>query len=57
MENQQDAIALIGPTGGDAEPATTLLKKPYIAPRLEVLDIEATRNGPGAFPDAGIDFS
>lgn len=39
-----------------AEPQ--LPRKPYIAPQLELLDIEATRNGPGAFPDSGgIDYS
>jgi len=32
-------------------------KKPYVAPHLHVLDVEATRNGPGAFPDAGVDYS
>lgn len=38
----------------DAAPA----KKPYVSPRLELLDIEDTRNGPGLMPDSGtIDFS
>jgi hypothetical protein len=40
----------------EAENAVTL--KPYEAPRLELLDIEATKNGPGFMPDSGgIDFS
>ena len=32
-------------------------KKPYVAPHLELLDIDATRNGPGSTPDAGVDYS
>jgi len=42
-----------------AEPATEIndLMKPYVAPRLEILDIEATRNSPGGWPDAGINYS
>lgn len=33
-------------------------KKPYVTPRLELLDVEATQNGPGTPPDSGgIDFS
>ena len=35
-----------------------LAKKPYVTPRLELLDVEATQNGPGIPPDSGgIDFS
>jgi len=41
------------------EPAAEakLPRKPYVAPQLELLDIEATRNSPGGWPDAGINYS
>lgn len=53
-QNTKDPVSLaIDEIEVEARP----VKKAYVAPRLEVLDIEATRNGPGGTPDSGIDFS
>lgn len=57
MDNQQDVIEPSGPASTDTAATSTALKKPYVAPSLEILDIEATRNSPGGWPDAGINYS
>lgn len=57
MTQQKDTAASSADGTIDAG-LTTNSKQPYVAPSLELLDIEATRNGPGVAPDSGgIDFS
>lgn len=56
MTQQKDTAA--SSADGTTSAGLTTGKQPYVAPSLELLDIEATRNGPGVAPDSGgIDFS
>lgn len=56
MAQQKDTAA--SSTDDSADVGFTNGKRPYVAPSLQILDIEATRNGPGSAPDGGgIDFS
>ncbi len=57
MHQQKDPAQPDGRSGIATTAETQLPRKPYIAPQLELLDIEATRNGPGGIPDSGIDYS
>lgn len=57
MHAKEDRTAPENPTTSEISTEATPSGTLYVVPRLEVLNIEATRNNPGAFPDAGIDFS
>lgn len=57
MEQPKDPAQPSATLNTDTGVESAESKKPYVAPRLELLDIEATRNGPGSTPDAGVDYS
>lgn len=57
MEQQKDTAQPSGLPVASAVIETTASKKPYIAPHLELLDIEATRNGAGTTTDGSANFS